>query len=162
MGIHPDDYQQDLDIVSLRGNLQSLVDVERWIRDTIQPGQYKLIFWDALYRFAVEGVSENDNSAMATFYNRMDRIAAWTNAANVLIHHASKGDQSGKRVTDVGAGAGAQSRAADCHLILREHETPGIAVCWRQRYAASHQWSHSLYAGTSRFGCQSWKRTQGC
>lgn len=40
----------------------------------------------------------------------------------VLIHHTTKGLQSGKGVTDVSAGAGSQSRAADCHFILRPHE----------------------------------------
>lgn len=46
----------------------------------------------------------------------------------MLIHHSTKGNQSGKAVTDVGAGAGAQSRAADTHLVLRPHEEPGVAV----------------------------------
>jgi hypothetical protein len=49
-------------------------------------------------------------------------------AAFVLIHHASKGDQSGKSVTDVGAGAGAQSRATDTHLILRPHAEDKVVV----------------------------------
>ena len=62
-----------------------------------------------MYRFAIEGVSENDNAAMAGFYNRLDRIAERTKAAIVLIHHSSKGSQSDKRITDVGAGAGSQS-----------------------------------------------------
>src|SRR5690606_13500171 len=48
--------------------------------------------------------------------------------AIVLVHHSSKGSQSEKRVTDVGAGAGAQSRAADCHIVLREHEDDGVFV----------------------------------
>jgi hypothetical protein len=45
-----------------------------------------------------------------------------------LIHHSSKGSQSNKSVTDVGSGAGAQSRATDSHLILRPHEEPGTVV----------------------------------
>src|SRR5690606_5676173 len=46
----------------------------------------------------------------------------------VLIHHSTKGSQSGKSVTDVGAGAGAQSRATDTHLVLRPHEENGVVV----------------------------------
>jgi hypothetical protein len=46
----------------------------------------------------------------------------------VNIHHASKGDQSGKGTTDVGSGAGSQSRAADTHLIIRQHEQEDVAV----------------------------------
>ena len=128
MQVHPDTYTTDLHIVSLRGNLHSLADVEDWAVKTVQPGQYKLIILDAMYRFCIDGVSENDNSAMAAFYNRLDRIAAHTQAAIVVIHHASKGSQGEKRVTDVGSGAGAQSRAADCHLVLREHEEDGAVV----------------------------------
>lgn len=46
----------------------------------------------------------------------------------MVVHHASKGSQSDKRVTDVGSGAGAQSRATDCHMVLREHEDEGVTV----------------------------------
>ena len=46
----------------------------------------------------------------------------------MLIHHTSKGNQSIKNVTDVGSGAGAQSRAADAHLILRRHKDEDIVV----------------------------------
>ena len=48
--------------------------------------------------------------------------------AVVLIHHASKGNQSGRGVTDVGSGAGAQSRAVDAHIVLRPHEDDGAVV----------------------------------
>ena len=45
-----------------------------------------------------------------------------------LVHHASKGNQSEKSVTDVGSGAGSISRAADTHLILRRHQEDGAYV----------------------------------
>ena len=127
MGQFRADYHSDFDVWPLRGNLRSLVELGRDF-DGIEHGQYKLIVLDAKYRFAVAGVSENDNSAETLVYNMMDQYAEKTGAAFVLIHHASKGGQSDKRVTDVGAGAGAQSRAADCHLVLREHEEPGVIV----------------------------------
>ena len=87
-----------------------------------------MIILDAKYRFATEGESENENTTTAKFYNTIDQIAEKTGAAIVLVHHSSKGSQSDKRVTDVGSGAGAQSRAADCHLVLREHEEAGRMV----------------------------------
>lgn len=31
-------------------------------------------------------------------------------------------------LTDVGAGAGSQSRATDAHVVLRPHEEDGVAV----------------------------------
>lgn len=127
MGIPGEQYEHDLDIWPLRGHLRSLSDLENDFED-IEPGTLKAIIFDAKYRFSIEGTNENDNTAEAIFYNRIDCIAERTKAAIVLIHHATKGGQSDKRVTDVGAGASSQSRAADCHLILREHEEPAVVV----------------------------------
>jgi hypothetical protein len=61
-------------------------------------------------------------------YNVLDACAGHLNAAIFVIHHASKGSQSGKDVIDVGAGAGSQSRSADNHIILRPHEEDGAVV----------------------------------
>jgi hypothetical protein len=44
------------------------------------------------------------------------------------MHHSSKGNQSGKSITDVSAGAGSQSRATDTHLVLRPHEEKDVVV----------------------------------
>jgi len=71
---------------------------------------------------------ENDNGSIAQLYNHLDRYARELGCCFVLIHHSSKGNQSGKAVSDVGAGAGAQSRATDTHLILRAHELRGAVV----------------------------------
>ena len=65
---------------------------------------------------------------MASVYNTIDSYAAHLDCAFVLIHHTSKGNQAMKSVTDVGAGAGAQSRATDTHLVLRPHEERGVVV----------------------------------
>jgi hypothetical protein len=127
MGIDPSEYEPDLEVWPMRGKLPSLADLEQLLLDT-EPGTYAAIIYDAKYRFITDGESENDNAAETRFYNRIDRIAAHTGATQILIHHSSKGSQSDKRVTDVGAGAGAQSRAADVHCVLREHETEGVMV----------------------------------
>lgn len=89
--------------------------------DAITAGNYSLILVDAHYRM-LGGRSENDNAEITQVYNMIDRYAAQTGAAWVLIHHTSKGDQSEKSVTDVGAGAGSQSRAVDTHVVLRTHK----------------------------------------
>jgi len=125
--LFPDDYQDDLDVWPLRGRLKSIADLELDFAD-VEPGEFQAIILDAKYRFAISDESENDNAAQAVFYNTIDRIAERTQAAVVMIHHSSKGVQSGKSITDIGAGAGAQSRAADCHLVLREHEDEGVFV----------------------------------
>lgn len=94
----------------------------------VKPGRYRLIAIDALYRALPAGTSESDNAQVMRVYNALDEIARITGAALVLNHHASKGDQSSKSVTDVGSGAGSISRAADSHLIIRPHEEEGLAV----------------------------------
>ena len=119
------DYAAAIEVWPLRGNLRDIHAIEHELR-TAQG--FRAIIFDAKYRMMPPGASENDNAGETAFYNALDRYAEMTGAAMVCIHHASKGDQSGKRVTDVGAGAGAQSRAADCHLVLREHDDEGTVV----------------------------------
>lgn len=127
MSIRFADIANDVDIIPLRGNLRSIGELAVELEQQPQ-GTYRAIIFDAKYRFAIAGQSENDNAAETLLYNTLDHIAETTGAALVLIHHSTKGDQAGKRVTDIGAGAGAQSRAADCHIVLREHEEPDAVV----------------------------------
>lgn len=122
-----DEVDDAVNVWPLRGNLRTLDDLAEE-PELSEPGRYKLIVLDAKYRFAAEGVSENDNAAETQLYNKIDAIAKRTGAAICLIHHANKGNQSNRDVTDVGAGAGAQSRAVDCHLVLRPHEEPDCVV----------------------------------
>ncbi len=89
---------------------------------------FDLIIIDPLYRFLPPGVEENSNAAMARVYNRLAEIAERSDAAIVVVHHTTKGNQSDKGITDVGAGAGSQSRATDNLMILREHEEEGAFV----------------------------------
>lgn len=114
-----------LDVLPLRGRLMDITAIRKLIGEDTS---YSLVVVDAFYRVLSSGVSENDNAQMAGVYNGIDAMAAEMNAAIVLIHHASKGDQTNKAVTDVGSGAGSVSRAADTHLILRPHEMDGYAV----------------------------------
>lgn len=129
IGIPPEDYADRIDVISLRGRLLDLSGLERQIIDRLDTGAYSAIIADAWYRFSPSGsAGENDNSAVTAAYNTVDRLAARTQAAWLLIHHSSKGDQSDKLITDVGSGAGSQARATDCHMILREHELPDTVV----------------------------------
>lgn len=127
MGLLPEEYIDQIDVLSLRGRVTPLDGLRNVILD-IEPGRYSLVILDAMYRVLPVGVSENDNATMTAIYNTVDGFADATGAAFVLIHHASKGDQSGKDVTDIGSGAGAQSRAADTHLVVRPHADDGAAV----------------------------------
>jgi hypothetical protein len=125
MAIDTSELHGVLDILPLRGRLMDIAAIRKLLGEDTS---YSLIVIDAFYRVLSGGVSENDNAQMAGIYNGIDAMAADTGAAIVLIHHSSKGDQSGKSVTDVGSGAGAVSRAADTHLILRPHAVEGLAV----------------------------------
>ena len=120
-------FSDNIDIVCHRGKLKDLVAMGSMF-DKIEPGQYKLIIIDAFYRALPQDTDENDNGAIASLYNRIDHYAAKLQCAFAMIHHTSKGNQSGKAVTDVGAGAGSQSRAADTHLVIRPHEEDDIVV----------------------------------
>ena len=65
---------------------------------------------------------------MTAIFNKIDHYAEITGSAFAIVHHSSKGDQSDKSVTDMGSGAGSISRATDTHLVIRPHETEGMAV----------------------------------
>lgn len=129
MGIPASEYGDMIHVCSLRGRLLDLPGIERQIIDQLEGGTYAAVICDAWYRFSPGGRDgENSNSGITQAFNSVDRMAAKSKAAWILIHHSSKGDQSSKSVVDVGSGAGAQSRAADCHVVLREHELPDTVV----------------------------------
>ena len=127
MGIPRSVYGDQIVVESLRGKLRDWAKLGPYFA-AITPGEYRLIICDAFYRFMPKGSDENDNGTMAEVYNLIDRYADLTKSSFALIHHSSKGIQAGKAVTDVGAGAGAQSRATDSHLVLRHHEEDDVVV----------------------------------
>lgn len=118
---------ETVSVHSLRGQLRDIFSLGQYF-ESIEPGRYALIVLDAFYRFMPRDMDENDNGTMANIYNHVDALADRLGCSFVLIHHATKGNQSGKAVTDVGAGAGSQSRAADAHVVLRPHEERGAVV----------------------------------
>ncbi|GMV83729.1 MAG: hypothetical protein AMXMBFR7_49130 [Planctomycetota bacterium] len=126
-GIPLDLIVDHIHVQNLRGQLQDLFALSSLFR-SFKRGEYKIIVLDAFYRFMPMRCDENDNGTMASLYNHIDRYADELGCAFVLIHHTSKGNQSSKEVTDVGAGAGSQSRATDTHLILRKHEEEDAVV----------------------------------
>jgi len=126
-GIPLSDVADRLFVEPLRGRLMDL-DSAREYFEALEAGRFKIIILDAWYRFWPPGTDENDNATIARLYNTLDSFADRLGCCFVPVHHASKGNQSGKSITDVGAGAGAQSRAADTHLILRPHEADDAYV----------------------------------
>lgn len=149
-GLGTDEFADRVFIRNLRGGLQDIVSLGPYFR-AIEPGRFRLIVLDAFYRFLPAGMDENANADMASLYNHIDRYAADLACAFVLIHHSSKGNQSGKSVTDVGAGAGSQSRATDAHLVLRPHEEPDVVVLdaavrsWPPQESACLRWAFPVW-----------------
>lgn len=122
-----DDIAKTIYVANLRGRLHDLVSLGPYF-DSLEPGRFRVIVLDAWYRFMPADTDENDNGTMASLYNRLDHHASRLGCCFVLIHHATKGSQAAKSITDVGAGAGAQSRATDTHLVLRQHEEDDVIV----------------------------------
>ncbi|MCW5776506.1 MAG: AAA family ATPase [Phycisphaeraceae bacterium] len=135
---------------SLRGRLVDLHGLVPFLY-SLRPGQFRVIVLDAFYRFLPPDTDENDNGSMARLYNDLDAAAAALGCSFVPIHHTTKGGQAGKSVTDVGAGAGAQSRAADSHLILRPHRQRNVVVLeaaarsWPPVEARCLRWSYPVW-----------------
>jgi hypothetical protein len=118
---------ETISVQSLRGQLRDIFSLGKYF-ESIEPGRFSLVVLDAFYRLMPRDMDENDNGTMANIYNHVDALADRLGCSFVLIHHSTKGNQSTKAVTDVGAGAGSQSRATDTHLVLRPHEEPGAVV----------------------------------
>lgn len=114
-------------ISNLRGRLKDIVGLGTYFAE-MESGEYKVIILDAFYRFMPKDADENSNANMALLYNYLDSYADKLGCSFVLVHHSTKGNQSAKSVTDVGAGAGSQSRATDTHLVLRAHEQEDAVV----------------------------------
>jgi hypothetical protein len=127
MGIELAAVSDSLFVDTLRGRLQDIYSMEKYF-GAIVPGRFKVIVIDAFYRVLPRDTDENDNGAVAALYNALDQYADRLGCCFVLIHHSTKGVQAGKSVTDVGAGAGAQSRVTDTHLVVRQHEQDGAVV----------------------------------
>ena len=127
LGLTPADIRGRIDAVCLRGKLAGLDTIAKELTK-LQPGVYEVAIVDALYRAMPARTEENSNSDMRDIYNLLDQTAARMQTAFICVHHSSKGSQAGKGVTDVGAGAGATSRAADAHVVLRQHQDPGKIV----------------------------------
>lgn len=149
-GIDPSEVANTFYVESLRGRLRDVFAMASYFSE-IDAGRFKAIGIDALYRFLPANGDENSNSGLASVYNAIDQYAAMTGAAIVCVHHSTKGTQSQKSVTDVGSGGGSQSRAVDCHMVLREHEEPGAVVLeaalrsWAPLQPLALRWDFPLF-----------------
>ena len=132
-----------------------LLKLESYIQ-SIEPGRYSLV----ILMLGIAGpwlLGERQRPSYGALqpHRRLPSPgAAWVN-----VHHASKGDQSGNSITDVGSGAGSQSLAADTHLIIRPHQDENVAVVEAVVQLASRGTIPS--DGNTRRGNSTRKRTRG-
>jgi len=127
LGIGMDEIRERIEVHSQRGRLRDILSMAAYF-NALEPGRYAMVILDAMYRFMPAGTDENDNGTMASIYNRIDAFADRLGCCFVVVHHTTKGNQSAKSVTDVGAGAGSQSRATDTHVVMRPHQEPKAVV----------------------------------
>ena len=118
---HPGADLSCIDVVLLRGSDSDFCTQQAQIVEAIRGTNAGVLILDSLYRALPLGSSENDPTAVLALYRMLVRVATDASVAVVIVHHATKGSQGRRGVTDVGAGAGAVARVADSHLILREH-----------------------------------------
>jgi hypothetical protein len=121
MELGPNAVKHPFEYLSLRGNWRDFDGVAKLCKSRFKRGEVSLFCLDAKYRFFVGGLEENSNEDQAEFHNAVDAFASEMDAAVVLIHHSTKGDQSGRSVVDIGSGGGSQARAVDCHAVIRPH-----------------------------------------
>ncbi len=93
--------------------------------ERVPPRRFDLITIDPIFKLLPADADENNNAFIAAFFSRLIALATKLDCAILCVHHTSKGLQSGKAISDLGAGAGAQSRAVDWHCGLREHAEAG-------------------------------------
>lgn len=113
------------------------------VAEAIRRSGPRLVLLDAWYRFLPGDMDENDNLRVAGVYDELNEITRAHGCAIVVVHHTSKGDQWSKSVSDIGAGAGSQSRACDAHITLRPLREDGTAAL----YAIVRSWPPVLPIG---------------
>jgi len=118
---------KSIDVLCLRGRAATVDQIEKMLL-AVAPRTYSLVIVDPLYKTYPADFDENSNAQMTALYRRWERMAEHLDCGLWIVHHGTKGSQSEKRVVDVGAGASAQSRSADAHIALREHEIENCVV----------------------------------
>lgn len=118
---------RDVLVLPLRGRGITIAQLEPLLLRT-SPRTYSLVIIDPLYKTYPAEFDENSNPQMTNLYRRFERLAEHLDAAVLVVHHATKGSQAEKNVVDVGAGAGAQARAPDAHMVIRPHQEDGAVV----------------------------------
>ena len=109
MGLDWHDATKNIETMLLRGRLADLNAIQAELSH-VPTGTYCLVGLDALYKAMPRNSDENSNSDMTAAYVTMDAIAETQDCTLMGNHHASKGSQHTKSISDMGSGAGAKQK----------------------------------------------------
>jgi hypothetical protein len=127
MSLRSEQWEPYLDLIPLRGVGATVETLAAWSYE-VEPDRYTLIIIDALYKLWPKGLDENGNADVAFLMGRIECVARETGAMILVIHHAPKGNTSGRSAIDMGTGAGSFARSVDGLIGFREHENPAKTV----------------------------------
>ena len=114
-------HQENIDIVHLRGKIETLDKLVPQIVKTMKSTEYAAIILDPTYKLGIG--DENAAEAVVKFTNAIDRIAN-AGASVIYAHHHSKGAQGSKASMDRASGSGVFARDADALLDMIELRIP--------------------------------------
>jgi hypothetical protein len=123
MGLNPDELEDRLQVLSLRGKSPTWPKIQELARD------YDLVVIDPLYKvYGSEGADENSATDVAVVLAHFDQLAEKSDAAVALVHHSAKGLAGDRMAIDRGAGSGVLARDYDACITLAPHESQQNAV----------------------------------
>jgi hypothetical protein len=115
----------EIDVWNLRGHATDLSALTEEIIARIKDTPYSLIVIDPIYKVLGER-DENNAGDINSLMNELDKIAVASNAAIVVGHHFSKGNQAGKESMDRISGSGVFGRSPDAIVIITKHEQQDV------------------------------------
>lgn len=95
MGLNPEDYEDNISVINLRGNLMDLNALSYELMK-LEPGSYDVIVLDAWYRLQPSGSDENSNGDTTRLYNLLEVVSHRIGCSFICVHHSSKGSQTEK------------------------------------------------------------------
>ena len=114
-------HRENIDIVHLRGRIESMDKLIPQILRTLKGGSYVAVIIDPIYKMGIG--DENAAEQVAKFCNAIDRLTD-TGASVIYAHHHSKGAQGQKASMDRASGSGVFARDADALLDMIELRIP--------------------------------------
>lgn len=139
MGVDIRQVSEHFYYMGLRGKATDLSKLADLISEAARTHRYRMIIIDPAYK-CIGDRDENSAGDMADFMNVLDRISAETDAAILVGHHFSKGNQAAKDMIDRASGSGTWGRDPDTIITmtpLEEEDT--FAVEFRLRNFAPQE-----------------------